>query len=92
MSLGCRSRFVITRSTICRSVATSYGSSPLSPRRSLSLRRKAMERLSVLSRSTSKPRFIFFSLLQGVRIAWTMATTTGPHTVSTMLPMAYGTV
>ncbi len=28
----------------------------------------------------------------GVLMAWTMATTTGPHTVSTMLPIAYGTV
>ena len=30
--------------------------------------------------------------LHGVRIPWTMATTTGPDTVSRMLPMAYGTV
>jgi hypothetical protein len=32
------------------------------------------------------------AFLHGVLIAWTMATTTGPHTVSRMLLIAYGTV
>ena len=56
-------------------VATRCGSSPRRPRRSRSRRPNAIDRLSVLSRRTSKPRFI----CPLVRIACTMATTTGPQ-------------
>ena len=87
MSLGSRSRFVITRCTICRGVATLVRQQPPEaetipvppPEGDGSVERLVTENVEA-------------ALLHGVLIAWTMATTTGPQTVSRMLPIAYGTV
>ena len=87
MSLGSRSRFIITRCTISRSVATWCGSSPWRPRRSLSV---PLEGDGSVERLVAED--VEAAFLHGVLIAWTMATTTGPHTVSRMLLIAYGTV
>ena len=87
MSRGSRSRFVITRCTICSRRRHAVRQQPAEAETIPFLRAEGDGSVERLVAEDVEAAF-----LHGVLIACTMATTTGPHTVSRMLPIAYGTV